>query len=116
MFRALEAKKLVSVSATSTSTTDAREKVLERISYIHYPVRFKKDMGKTPVQALINSESEVNAIHPSFTKQLGLSITAKSNDLSRSKGHWIYGLGNLDTYCIKRKEIKSYLENKYYGR
>ena len=72
MSRASEAKKLVSVSATSTSTTDAREEALECISCIRYPVQFKKD--KTLVQALIDSGSEVNAIHPSFVKQLGLSI------------------------------------------
>ena len=66
------AKKLVSVSATSTSVTYAREEALERIPCIHYPVQFKKD--KTQVQALIDSESEVNAMHPSFTKQLGIPI------------------------------------------
>ena len=66
------AKKLVSVSATSTSVTGAREEALERVPCIRYPVQFKKD--KTPVQALIDSGSEVNAIHPSFVKQLGLSI------------------------------------------
>ena len=66
------AKKLVSVSATSTLVTGAREEALECIPYICYPVQFKKD--KTPVQALIDSGSEVNAIHPSFVKQLGLFI------------------------------------------
>ena len=58
--------------ATSTSTIGAREEALERVPYIRYSVQFKKD--KTPVQALINSGSEVNAIHQSFAKQLGLSI------------------------------------------
>ena len=66
------AKKLVSVSTTSTSVTGAREKALEHVLCIHYLVQFKKD--KTQVQALIDSESEVNAMHPSFTKQLSLSI------------------------------------------
>ena len=66
------AKKLVSVSVTSMSVTGAREEALERVLYIHYPVQFKKD--KTQVQALVNSESEVNAMHPSFAKQLGLPI------------------------------------------
>ena len=60
--------------AISTSMTNARENALERVLYIHYPVRFKKDADKTPVQALINSKSEVNAIHLSFAKQLGLHI------------------------------------------
>ena len=44
------------------------------------------------------------------------SIMAKSNGLSRGKDYWIYGLGNLDTYCTKRKKIESYLKNKYCGR
>ena len=60
-------KKLVSVSATSTSMTDAREEALERVPCIHYQVRFKKDADKA-VQALIDSGSEVNAIHPFFAK------------------------------------------------
>ena len=61
------AKKLVLVSAISTSVTGAREEALERVSYIHYPVQFK-DMDKAPVQALIDSESEFNTVHPSFVK------------------------------------------------
>ena len=67
-------QKLVSVLATSTSMTNTRKKALERVPCIHYPVRFKKDADKTPVEALIDSNSEVNAIHPSFAKQLGLPI------------------------------------------
>ena len=53
--------------------TGAREEALERVPCIHYPVQFK-DTDRAPVQALIDSGSEVNAIHPSFVKQLGLSI------------------------------------------
>ena len=77
------AKKLVSVLATSTSITGAREKALERIPCIHYPVQFKKNTDKTQVQALINSGSEVNAIHLSFAKQLGLPI--KPTDVGAQK-------------------------------
>ena len=73
MSRASEVKKLVSVLAISISTTGAREEALERVPCIHYPVQFK-DTDKAPVQALINSGSEVNAVHLSFVKQLGLSI------------------------------------------
>ena len=76
------AKKLVLVSATSTSVTGAREEALECVSCIHYPVQFK-DTDKAPVQALINLESEVNAIHPTFTKQLGLLI--RSIDIGAQK-------------------------------
>ena len=66
------AKKLVSVLATSTSVTDARKEALEHVSYIHYPIQFKKN--KTQVQALVGSGSEVNAMHSFFAKQLGLLI------------------------------------------
>ena len=52
--------------------TGAREEILERILYIHYLVQFKRDT--TRVQALINSRSEVNAIHPIFAKQLSLPV------------------------------------------
>ena len=63
--------------------TDAREEALECVPYIHYPVWFKKDAEKTPVQALIDSGSEVNAIHLSFAKQLGLPI--RSTDVGAQK-------------------------------
>ena len=76
-------KKLVSVLANFTLMTDAREEALERVPYIHYLVQFKKDADKTPVQVLINSESKVNVIHPSFAKQLGLPI--RPTDLGAQK-------------------------------
>ena len=68
------AKKLISASATSTLVTGAREEALERVSCIYYLVQFKKDTSKAQVQALIDSGSEVNAIHPTFAKQLGPPI------------------------------------------
>ena len=72
MSRVSEVKKLVSIPAISMSMTGAREEALERVLYIYYPVQFKKD--KTQMQALIDLESEVNAIHPFFAKQLDLLI------------------------------------------
>ena len=71
------AKKLVSVLATSSSVTETSKKddvVLERVPCIHYPVQFRKNTNETQVQALIDSRSEVNAIHPTFVKELGLPI------------------------------------------
>ena len=53
--------------------TNASEEALEHIFCIHYPVQFK-NTDKAPVQGLINSGSEVNAIYQSFVKQLGLTI------------------------------------------
>ena len=72
MSRVSEAKKLVLVLAISTSMTGAREEVLERVPYNHYPVQFKKN--KIQVQVLVDSRNEVNAMDQSFAKQLGFPI------------------------------------------
>ena len=55
------------------SMIGASREALERVFCIYYLVQFK-DTNKAPLQALIDSGSEVNAIHLSFVKQLGLSI------------------------------------------
>ena len=57
-----------------TETSKKDDIVLERDSCIHYPVQFKKNGNETQVQALIDSKSEVNAIHPILVKELGLPI------------------------------------------
>ena len=75
-------KKLVLVLATFTSMTGAREETLECVLYIYYPVPFK-DISKAQVQALINSKSKLNIIHPNFVKQLGLFI--RSTDVGVQK-------------------------------
>ena len=67
-------KKLVLVLATSILMTGASEKALKCVLCIYYPIQFRKDTDKTKVQALIDLRSEVNAVHPSFAKQLGLPI------------------------------------------
>ena len=69
-------KKLVSVLATSTSMTSARENALEYVSYIYYPVQFKSTNG-AQIQALLDSKREVNAIYPTFVKLLGLPISPR---------------------------------------
>ena len=72
--------------------TGAREEALERIPCIHYSVQFKKDTSKAQVQALIDSGSEVNAIHPTFAKQLGLPIRPRNVEAQKIDGT------TLDTY------------------
>ena len=57
-----------------TETSKEDDVVLERVLCIHYPVQFKKDANETQVQDLIDSGSEVNAIHPTLVKKLGLPI------------------------------------------
>ena len=67
------AKKLVLVSATSLLTTDTKKKVtLERVPYIHYPLRFQKD--NSGVRALVDSGSEVNAMTSAYAAKLGLQV------------------------------------------
>ena len=64
--------------ATFLSVTDAsREvpkiKILDRIPCICYPVQFRKDKDKD-VLALLDSESEVNAMTPAYAAHLGLKV------------------------------------------
>ena len=94
MLKVSEAKKLVSVLATSTLMTGAREKalILERVPCIHYPIQSKKNANKTQVQALINSQSKVNSIHPNFTKQLGFPNRPTNVGAQKIDGN------TLDTY------------------
>ena len=98
-----EVKKLVSVLATSTPVIETRAETVEatqpiktaeaigtakvnedgdenegeypnltRIPCIRYPITFRKK--SVPLLALFNSGSEVNAIYPTFARELGLSI------------------------------------------
>ena len=98
-----DSKKLVLVSATSTPVTGTREKASEnaetsktgkaieivkdgkkskddenlrlnlaQILYIRYHVAFRKN--SMPMLVLFDSNSKVNAIHPTFAQELGLPI------------------------------------------
>ena len=81
-----EAKKLVSVSTTSTSVTENSEeailvsaKELEQVTYIQYPIAFpggvnQDGLALSPVLALLNSGSKVSAMHPAFAERLGLVV------------------------------------------
>ena len=74
------------VLMTFMSVTEGSEKAilisakeLERITYIQYPIAFpvgitQDGSAPDPVLALYDSSSEVNAIHPVFTKKLGLVV------------------------------------------
>ena len=53
-----------------TQATQGKKKViLDQLLHIHYPVQFCKD--KETIWALINFDSEVNAIIPAYAKKLG---------------------------------------------
>ena len=94
------------------STTGARKEALERVPYIHYPVQLKKN--KAPVQALIDSECEVNVIYLSFAKQLGLPIWATDVGAQKIDGIIldIYGIV-VATFLIvdKTNRVRSFEES-----
>ena len=107
-----KAKKLVLVSAASSSVTGvskeaqvtqvAREEkkvILDWVLCIYYLIQFWKDKGAI-VQALINSDSEVNAITPAYAKQLGVRI--QKTDVRAQR---INGL-SLDTFEIVIADIQ----------
>ena len=78
MSRAAQAKKLVSVSATSALVTGASEEaqeviILDRVPYIYYPMQFWKDKGAT-IWVLIDLGSEVNAMTLAYAIKLGHQV------------------------------------------
>ncbi len=62
-------KKLVAVSAASTLMTEKTEEELKQVPCIWYSVTFKNQ-----TEALLNLESEVNAMSQAFAQQLDLKI------------------------------------------
>ena len=73
-----QAKKLVSVPATSALVTGANKEaqeviVLDRVPCLYYLVQFQKDKGAT-IWTLIDLGSKVNTMTPAYAKQLGLQI------------------------------------------
>ena len=90
MFWAPQAKKLVSVSGTSSLVTDAsreapKVRVLDRVPCIHYLVQFCKDKGKD-VLTLLDSGSEVNAMTPAYTAHLDLKVRVTDVGMQKING------------------------------
>ena len=48
-------------------------RILDRVSYIHYLVQFRKDKSKD-ILALLDSRSKVNATTPAYAAELGLKM------------------------------------------
>ena len=91
------AKKLVSILATSLSTTRASIEdtslLLEWVPCIHYPVQFKKNK----VQALIDSGSEVKAMNPAYAKKLELRVRQTDVGAQKIDGSHLNTIGMLIT-------------------
>ena len=93
-----QAKKLVSGSSTSLLITGATKeapkvRVLDRFPCICYSVQFRKDKGKN-VLALLDCESEVNAMTPAYTAHLGLKVRVTDVGAQKING------SSLATYSI----------------
>ena len=71
-------------------TGTSKEANLERVPCIRYPVRLRKDQDE--VEALLDSGSEVNAMHPAYAAKLGLRV--RETDVGAQK---IDG-SHLDTF------------------
>ena len=55
------------------ASKEAPKVILDRMPCIHYPVQFQKDKGVI-IWALINLGSKVNAMTPTYAKQLGFQV------------------------------------------
>ena len=53
------------------ATQEGKKEILDQVLCIYYPGQFQKDK-ETIIQALINADSEVNAMISAYAKQLGL--------------------------------------------
>ena len=88
----------MTISATSTPATVAKEKAVEdcenpRSNLAQVPcIRYLINFGKKSILALFDSSSKVNAIHPTFAKELGLLI--RPTDVEAQK----INNNTLDTY------------------
>ena len=62
--------------ATSVSMNDnsSKEVVLERIPYIHYPVRFLEGQGQEQIKVLLDSGNKINAMSLAYVERLGFKI------------------------------------------
>ena len=81
----------------------SREATLERVSCIRYPAQFcrKNDRDKDKdVRALIDSDNEINAMHPAYATKLGLC--ARKIDIGLQKINRFY----LDTFGIVIADCK----------
>ncbi len=95
-----EAKKLVAVSATSTSMTEKKTDELERVPCIRYPVTFKDE-----TEALLDSGSEVNAMSRAFALQLGLKIRKTNVGAQKIDGTTLETYGMVvSTFSVSDKD------------
>ena len=72
---AIETIKAVKTAGTDRNDKESKSEYLENLAWfpcIQYPITFQKK--SVPMVALLDLGSKVNAIHPIFTRELGLPI------------------------------------------
>ncbi len=95
-----QAKKLVTVTATSTSMTDKKTEELELVPCIWYPVTFKDQ-----IEALLDSGSKVNAMSQAFAQQLGLKICKTNVGAQKIDGTTLETYGMVvSTFSVLNKD------------
>ena len=109
MPQATQAKKLVSVLATSVSMTgankEAQKVILEQIPCIHYLVQFQK--YKEVIRALINSGSKINVITPAYTFKLGFQVQRTDVGAQKIDSSSLQTFGMvIDSFQIEDKLIR----------
>ena len=73
--KVIETVKAVDTARTGKDGKESKDEYLEnliRVPCIRYSIIFRKK--SVPVSILLNSGSKVNAIHPTFVRELGLPI------------------------------------------
>ena len=90
-------------------TDTSREATLERVSCIRYPVRFRRKNDEDEdkdVRALIDSGSEVNAMHPAYTTKLGLRARKIDVDTQKIDGSYLDTFGMVIADCSVKNKLR----------
>ena len=86
---------MISALVTKASK-EAQEVILNRMSYINYPVQFWKDK-EAAIRALINSGSKIKAITPAYAKQLGFQVRKADVQAQKIDGSLLRTFGMVIT-------------------
>ena len=90
-------------------TDISREATLERVPYIWYPVRFRQKNNKdenNDMRALIDSGSEVNAMHPTYTMKLGFRAKKIDFGVQKIDGSHLDSFGIVIADCSVKNELE----------
>ena len=90
-------------------TDTSREASLKQILYIRYPARFRRKNNKDKdkdVGALIDSGSEVNAMHPVYATKLGLHTSKIDVSAQKINGSHLDIFGMVIADCSVKNKLE----------